>query len=309
MEGKKEEVNGYLHVMPGVLKRPKHDHRDSECSRVAAGSRSGNMAGDAPKKLKEEAYGNGVAYINGSSETHESHANGLQAGSADSSASTTLGNQELIRQLPPEIEHITFGYLPLSTLISRLVQETFNGLNEVINELSDLQVSQSNQNAPINHIDSHTNGNGVIHNPQANIQKKLRLLNFAQDRRAQFIKILVLSKWSRQADAISKVIDLKVWLDGQKRIYDDATLWMGELRRRMGPLRMPNPDLKTALEVLSLGKASWLPDVSLLEFWIPFQRTNKETAWLYTTETALSARNTQRSSRYQYIAFNPAKSA
>ena len=304
MEGEREEANGDSHVMPGVLKRSEHDHRDPECSRVAAASRSGTMAGDASKKPKEETYGNGITYMNGSADAHGSYANGAHAGPADSSAGMTPGNQ-----LPPEIEHITFGYLPLSTLITRLVQETFNGLNEVINELSDLQISQSNLNAPANHIDSHTNGNGVIHNSQANIQKKLRLLNFAQDRRAQFIKILVLSQWSRQAGAISKVIDLKVWLDGQKKVYDDATMWMGELRRRMGPLRMPNPDLKTALEVLSLGKASWLPDVSVIKFWIAFQRGNKETAWLHTTETALSARNAQRSPRYQYIAFNSAKSA
>lgn len=276
VEGRKEETNGNPHVMPGVLKRSEHDHRDSECSRVTIGSGSGNMASEAPKKVKDETYGNGITYTNGDSAAHGNYTNGHQAGSTDHSARMPLGNQELARQLPPEIERITFGYLPLSRLITRLVQETFNGLDEVINELSDLPAPQLTQNAPINHVNSHPNGNGIVHNSEANTQKKLRLLNFAQDRRAQFIKILVLSQWSRQAGAMSKVIDLKVWLDGQRRIYDEATVWMGELKRKMAPLRMPNPDLKTALEVLSLGKASWLPDVRVFIFPVRLQKTNKQ---------------------------------
>lgn len=264
VEGK-VEADGDLHVMPGVLKRSEDNHRDSECSRVSTGFKSGNMAGEDPKKTMEGNYGNGVAYMNGHSGSNGNYVNGLPAGATDAQVSAAPEIGERMAQLPPEIEHITFGYLPLSRLIIRLVQETFNGLDEVINEMSDLQVTQSTQNAPANNLDPHINGNGIVHNSQANVQKKLRILNFAQDRRAQFIKILVLSQWSRQADAISKVIDLKVWLDGQVRIYDDASGWMGELKRVLAPLKMPNPDLKTALEALSLGKASWLPDVRTLK--------------------------------------------
>lgn len=262
---RKEEADGDPRVMPGVLKRLEENHGDSECSKASTGSKSGNMAGGDPKKTMEENYGNGVAYMNGHSEINGNYVNGLSAGATGSQVNMASGIGERMGQLPPEIEHITFGYLPLSKLITRLVQETFNGLNEVISEMSDLQVSQSTQNSPANNLDPHVNGNGVVHNSQANVQKKLRILNFAQDRRAQFIKILVLSQWSRQADAISKVIDLKVWLDGQKRVYDEASVWMGELKRILAPLKMPNPDLETALEVLSLGKASWLPDVRTLK--------------------------------------------
>ena len=106
--------------------------------------------------------------------------------------------------------------------------------------------------------------NGAGQQSQNDVQKKLTLLNFCQEKKAQFIKILVLSQWSRQAEAISKVIDMRVWLDGQRRLYDDACLWMGELKRIMVGVKMPNPDLDSALEPLSLGKASWLPDVSRL---------------------------------------------
>lgn len=263
VEGK-DEANGDLHVMPGVLKRLEDTYRDSECSRASTGSKSGNMAGEDPKNMIDGNYGNGVAYRNGHSAMNGNHGNGLPASAAGPQVGVAPEIEERLG-LPPEIEHITFGYLPLSTVIVRLVQETFNGLTEVINEMSDLQVSQSSHHTPANNLDPHINGNGIVHNSQANVQKKLRILNFAQDRRAQFIKILVLSQWSRQADAISKVIDLKVWLDGQKRIYDDASVWMGELKRILAPLKMPNPDLKNALEALSLGKASWLPDVRIVK--------------------------------------------
>ena len=309
VEGKKE-ANGDLHVMPGVLKRLEDKHRDSECIRASTGSRSGNMAGEDPRKTVEANYGNGAAYMNGHSETNGNYVNGLPAGATDSQISMAPETRERRGQLPPEIEHITFGYLPLSTLIIRLVQETYNGLNEVINEMSDLQVSQSTHNLSASHLEPHINGNGTIHNSQANVQKKLRILNFAQDRRAQFIKILVLSQWSRQADAISKVIDLKVWLDGQKRIHDEASVWMGELKRILAPLKMSNPDLKTALEALSLGKASWLPDVRTLnECLCIFSALMEETARLHTTETSIFPRNTQNSPKHKYFALDPAESA
>lgn len=163
-------------------------------------------------------------------------------------------------QLPPEIEHITFGYLPLSKLITRLVQESFNDLTQVIEDMSAMQLPQPAPTTNPNHLHNQP-GDAASNTLPVNVQKKSRLLNFAQDRRAQFIKLLVLSQWSRQAGNVSKAIDLKVWLDRQRALYDEAGWWMGELKRNLGQAKMPNPDLKTALEVLSTGKASWLPDV------------------------------------------------
>lgn len=222
------------------------------------------MAYEGSKNLSKDDYENGTKLVNGGQDIDNNYINGFKASIPDSPPNNATG--ELGDQSLPEIEHITFGFLSLSTLITRLVQETFNGLTDVINELSDLQVSQSSMNLPYNQAYSQTNGNLPLNNSHVNVQKKLRILNFAQDYRAQFIKILVLSNWSRQAKEISKVIDLKIWLDGQKRLFEDATWWMGELKRTLGPRKMPNPDIKTALEALSLGKATWLPDVKITRF-------------------------------------------
>ena len=249
--------------MPGVLKSSEDSHRALECSDASTGLKSRDMAYEGSKSSLMDDYGNTVAHINGGQDSNRTSINGVQACIPDTQLNSAAGIGELIDQLPPEIDHITYGFLSLSTLITRLVQETFNGLTDVINEMSDLQVSQPTMNTPFAQANPQVNGNGVVNNSHANVQKKLRMLNFAQDYRAQFIKILVLSNWSRQAKAISKVIDLKIWLDGQKQLFQDAIWWMGELKRTLGPRKMPNPDLKTALEALSLGKASWLPDVSV----------------------------------------------
>ncbi|KAL8767529.1 MAG: hypothetical protein Q9209_005993 [Squamulea sp. 1 TL-2023] len=181
----------------------------------------------------------------------EHRSNGNMTAAEQSKASSSMFPKNTLEQLPPEIAHITEGYLPLSQLVIRLVQETFNGMTEVINQMSEMQMPQ-------------TNGSILVNPSQGNVQKKVRLLEFAQDRKARFIKILVLSQWSRRAESISKVIDLKAWLDVQRGLYDGACSWIGELKRIMALERMPNPDLKTALEALSLGKAPGLPDLGYM---------------------------------------------
>jgi hypothetical protein len=55
---------------------------------------------------------------------------------------------------------------------------------------------------------------------------------------------------------------LNHWLRVQKEHYRSAVNWIGELKRLLGPMKVPRPELDTALEALSTGKASWLPDVS-----------------------------------------------
>lgn len=155
---------------------------------------------------------------------------------------------------PPEIEHITFGYQRLGKLASRLVQTTFNDLTNVLETMAAMTASRPN---PVN---GRPVVNGDAGSP-ANVEKKMRLMKFSQDRRAQFIKLLVLSAWSRQSAQVSKVIDLKIWLDKQMSQYDEAGYWLGDLKRSLGPAKLPNPDLRTSLEVLTTGKASWMPKV------------------------------------------------
>ncbi|KAL8677920.1 MAG: hypothetical protein Q9186_005702 [Xanthomendoza sp. 1 TL-2023] len=208
-----------------------------------------HKAGKSPVEDDQEDTFSHVNGAHGVASENRANGDNIVSEASLTQCSTSIGDSS--RQLPPEILHIAEGYLPLSNLIARIVQDTFNGMTEVVHRMSELQMSQVNGSAPANHS-------------QANVQKKSSLLNFAQDRRAKFIKILVLSQWSRQAESISKVIDLKIWLSNQAKLYDDACNWMGWLKRFMAQERMPNPDLQSALEALSLGKVSRLPDLGYL---------------------------------------------
>ncbi|KAI9701888.1 MAG: mediator complex subunit [Candelina mexicana] len=169
-----------------------------------------------------------------------------------------------IRELPPEIMHITAGYQPLSRLIVRLAQDTFRNLIEVIGTMAEMPMPQQTPQANSYYINNHMSTNGVNGRASNSIAKRQLLLEFGQDRRAQFIKLLVLSQWSQKATDVSKVIDLKVWLDNQRYQYNDAGTWLGEMKRNLAPARVPNPDLRTSLEILSTGNASWLPDLGYL---------------------------------------------
>lgn len=166
-------------------------------------------------------------------------------------------------QLPPEIQHITQDFIPLAKLINRSVQQCFNELTELVNELADLEKEQTSQSNQVNGRIL-PNGAPVSHQSPKSIRKKERILNFAQNQRAWFIKLLVLSQWSRNAGEVSKVIDLFAWINSQKNHYDMASLSMGQLKRDLAQAQLPNPDLRTALEVLSTGTVAALPDVSIV---------------------------------------------
>ena len=57
------------------------------------------------------------------------------------------------------------------------------------------------------------------------------------------------------------MIDLWNWYRTQVGYHDEAAEWVGRLRISTSRAKQPNPDIQTALEVLSKGKASWISDV------------------------------------------------
>jgi mediator of RNA polymerase II transcription subunit 14 len=166
--------------------------------------------------------------------------------------------QDRINELPPEIAHITAGYMPLSILLSRLAQKTHNEIGTTIRELGQMPVPASTVNGNASHITT------VDDNSVDNINKKLRMLKFAQDAHTEWTKALVIAEWSRKSEDVSRMIDLKVHLDEQRSFYDLAVDTLSEVKRSLIHARLPNPDLKTALEVLTTGKVSWMPEVCLL---------------------------------------------
>ena len=88
-------------------------------------------------------------------------------------AKTPRLQQKVLRQLPPEIQHISSGYISLSALVERLAQETFNDLGNVINDMAERSPEQPRPNGVLNHVNHQVNGISSIKS-DANMQKKLR---------------------------------------------------------------------------------------------------------------------------------------
>ena len=242
------EVGARQQIMPGVLMDPQDDLRPPKPSKRRLAE---DMADQPTKKVKREASANGVRAANGD----HGLPNGVQINGASSAVpkmqdQTVAGIESLIAgQLPPELEHVTGSWLSISTLITRLAQETFIELGEKIDELVEIEAALGNE------------GN-IVEDTQCSLQKKQLMLGFTHDRRAQFIKMLVLSQWCRRADELEKAVDLHYWLHVHGKVpVEKCTEWMREMTKFGNKTKMSNPDLKTALEALSLGKASWLTDV------------------------------------------------
>ena len=158
--------------------------------------------------------------------------------------------------LPPEIEHIVFACVPLTKILERLSVQTYSQLSQKVQELAQM---------PLPTPKPYINGNA----PQsieedkdvANILKKQRLLQFAEAKHAEWVKALVIANWSRRAHDVGKLIDLHVYLRKQKWLFTGAVDDLSWMKRNLTEARVPSPDLKTAVAVLSTGKASWMPDL------------------------------------------------
>jgi mediator of RNA polymerase II transcription subunit 14 len=197
--------------------------------------------------------------IGSPSDHQEHHINGDRLD--DELSTRDLAHLNGFSQMPPEIQHITQGYLRLSRLIERSAQECWNGLADVVEKLFELELPPQPQSAPTSHTKIQANGTAFGDQSKENLNKKDRLLSFAQDQRANFIKLLVLSQWGKNARDIQKVIDLHSWIVGQRIQYTAAADFVGFMKRDLGLAQIPNPDLKTALEVLSTHRVSSFPNL------------------------------------------------
>lgn len=159
---------------------------------------------------------------------------------------------------PPKITHIgPEAYHPLAKLLARIAQECYNGLEDTLHKMSGMSLNQQSNGAM-------TNGVATQDDPEVNKRKKLLLLKFAQENRAKFIKLLVLTEWGQKSAAdIGKVIDLYSWAKEQAAHMDFVDEQVNQIKILSAYARENNPDIRTALEVLSTGKASWIPTVRI----------------------------------------------
>ncbi|KAJ0416026.1 mediator of RNA polymerase II transcription subunit 14, partial [Aspergillus carlsbadensis] len=211
------------------------------------------MNGISSTPLNAGQPGNTVEAPNG-----QLHTNGFRPNTAHQNERASRAKILLsATREPPELEHITQGFFPFSKLVNRAVQQCWNDLSEMIAELAEIQISSQE---PINSLIS-TNGKPPGNQSPENVRKKLRALEFAQNKRGEFIKLLVLSQWSRQAADVSRLIDIQNFIRAQHQAFAGALQWMGDMKRDLVRAQVANPDLRTALEVLSKGEIVSMPDL------------------------------------------------
>ncbi|KAK7701154.1 mediator complex subunit [Diaporthe eres] len=181
--------------------------------------------------------------------------------------------------LPPEIAHITQNFIGIPFLLQRLAQKSHNDLQTKIEELAKIPIPQGSLNG---------NGGTAEDNSEENQNKKANLLHFIQDMHGKWVKALVISEWSRKAGQVSKLIDLNVHINEQLAKYDQGLDFMGHIKRGLYQARLPDPDLKTALQVLSTGQAPWFPEFGYIE--PPPLTTAEQIKWINELNTLLSVR-------------------
>lgn len=164
--------------------------------------------------------------------------------------------------LPPEIAEISQElYHPLSTLLLRISQEAYNDLSETLQSMADVPVVQATNGLL-------PNGSGAYRSNdenETNKRKKLLLMKFAQDNRAKFIKLLVLTEWGKKAAGdVGKLINLFAWAKEQSSYMDFVDVQIERIKLYSSAAAERNPDITTALEVLSTGRGDWMPTLGYI---------------------------------------------
>ncbi|KAI0382086.1 MED14-domain-containing protein [Hypomontagnella monticulosa] len=263
-------------MMPGVVmmengvRAPLPTNHDRDNSQFV----NGNGAQSAPDRQNGAGAGSGNAMANGKGNVDG--ANPAQSQQPGSNASR-------MNDLPDEIKHITDGYVPLGVLLSRLAQKTHNQLSDEILTLAKMPVPAT----AVNGNSSHAGAAADDSSPE-NLGKKAKLLNFVQEKHAEWVKMAVIARWSRNAQSVSKLIDLMFLIRMQEKRYTDITASMADHRWSLTFARLPNPDLRTALQVLSTGTAPWMPDFNYIE--PPSLTPKDELQWVENLNTLLSIR-------------------
>ncbi|KAF2011795.1 MED14-domain-containing protein [Aaosphaeria arxii CBS 175.79] len=179
--------------------------------------------------------------------------------SSSKSLDSALSGPNELDGLPPELVHITSEhYHPLSRLLERISLECFNDLQAVLGTMADMQTSQQSNGPTLNGQAGHVNG--ALENSEINKQKKMLLIQFAQTNRAKFIKLLVLTQWGKKSSQdLTKLIDLFAWGKEQEMHMDMVDKQIEQFKIALSQARQYNPDIRTALQILSTGKAEWIP--------------------------------------------------
>ena len=141
-------------------------------------------------------------------------------------------NQEDSTNSPPPIPHVEINQMPLSMIIRNLTVYT-------VKEISQYMKTTVHMNT----ADTST-------------ARKMRFLNLLIFIRNQFLKLYVLIKWCRtiKENNFNIMIDLLNWFRGTNMTVNNCIWALKSTLESTTNAKLPNVDLVTALEVLTLGR-------------------------------------------------------
>lgn len=111
----------------------------------------------------------------------------------------------------PSMQKIQEGFIPLSRLVGRLAQHSFNQLQEMVDSISSPGMSEG--------------------------EKKKRIVDYTMGQREQFIKLYVLVQWAKNSEEVHEVINLKAWMDKQLQTYNRVAENLFYVRRGLANAR------------------------------------------------------------------------
>ncbi|OQO05190.1 hypothetical protein B0A48_08210 [Cryoendolithus antarcticus] len=144
----------------------------------------------------------------------------------------------------------------LGKMLERLAQFCITDLTALVDELEEMPVQPSA--APVN-------GMTVLEdNDEVSVAKKRKIMDFAREQRDRFIRALVISDFSRNADDVANVIDVNLHLRKNDFAVAESTRSIGQLKLDSAQAKQPNPNIELAMELLSTGKTPSAPEFGYL---------------------------------------------
>ncbi|KAK0901966.1 mediator complex subunit [Friedmanniomyces endolithicus] len=148
----------------------------------------------------------------------------------------------------------------LGKLMDRLAQQCYIDLNKTLTEMT----AQDDAAAVVAPRINGLSAQGLMDTSEVSLRKKRMLMDFAHDQRDRFTKTLVLSDWSRNAEEMANIIDVRVWQETQRNAYTFAANAIAATKFKSVGFKVPAPNIDGAMEVLGTGKASWVPDMGYI---------------------------------------------
>ncbi|OQO12428.1 hypothetical protein B0A48_03070 [Cryoendolithus antarcticus] len=144
----------------------------------------------------------------------------------------------------------------LGKMLERLAQFCMTDLTALVDELEEMPVQPSA--IPIN-------GMTVVEDTdEVSLTKKRKIMDFAREQRDRFIRALVISDFSRNADDVANVIDVNLHLRKNDFAVAESIKSIGQLKLDSAQAKQPNPNIELAMELLSTGKTLSAPEYGYL---------------------------------------------